>query len=561
MMLTRLNRALIRVMALAALTTLVSGSGVSAGRPRRGTQGTEAVPKLVVILVVDQMRADYLERYASHFTGGLRRMTQEGAWFQRAAYPYLNTITCAGHSTIGTGALPYRHGMILNSWYDRDTGQAIDCTSDDNAQEVGYSGLTGGGDSGRWLRVPTLADRIRGTARGRVVTMSLKARSAIGLAGHKGDAVLWFDTRGGWATSSAFASKPVPFVQEFIKAHPVTADYGRSWDRLRDAATYENADDAEGERPPAGWTRTFPHVIGSKSGQPDAEFYARWMGSPLSDSYLGLMAAAAVDSLNLGKGPGTDFLGVSFSALDLIGHAFGPNSQEVQDVLARADVTIGALLEHLDAKVGAGNYVVGFSSDHGVGQIPEQSGIGGRQTSPQIVKAIDTALEPFFGPGKPSYVALSAYTDVYLAKNIAKRLKGNQAASAAVFAALRALPGIAQVFRGDELGTPEARLASDPVKRAAALSYLSGRSGDLILVPRENWILTTSATTHGTLYPYDQRVPVILFGAGVKKGVYQDQITPADLAPTLAKLARIAFEETDGHVLSPALASAAGSSR
>ena len=501
--------------------------------------------KLVVILVADQMRADYLERYAGRFTGWLRRLMQNGAWFQHAAYPYLNTITCAGHSTIGTGVFPYQHGMILNAWFDRETGKSTECTVDSSAHEVSYNGLVGEGDSGQRILKPTLADRVREQQHGRVVTMSLKARSAIGLAGHGGDVVLWFDTRGGWATSSAFASKPIPFLQEFIDHHPVTSAYGQQWDRLFEPSAYQNMDDNPAERPPAGWTRTFPHVIGSKSGKPDTEFYGHWMRSPLSDEYLGKMAAATVEAMHLGRGPQVDFLGVSFSALDLVGHAFGPNSHEVQDLIARLDVTIGDLLDRLDANVGAGNYVVGFSSDHGVAQIPEETGTGGRQTTAETTAAIDAALGPVLGPGK--YVANSAYTDIYLEKAALDRMKKDPAITAAVLNALRALPGIAQAYTAQEIGAPGTRSSPDPVKRAAALSYFPGRSGDLIIVPRERWILTTSATTHGTLYPYDQRVPVILYGPGVKKGNYSDDATPADIAPSLAALAHIRFQTSDGH--------------
>jgi arylsulfatase A-like enzyme len=532
--------------ALLATSFVLPIAGVAQQRP-------EHTPKLVVILVADQMRTDYLERYSGKFTGGLRRLTQEGAWFQRAAYPYLNTITCAGHSTIGTGTFPYRHGMILNAWFDRKTRKSTECTDDERAHEVSYIGLTGPGDSGRRIQVPTLADRIR-DQHGRVVTMSLKARSAIGLAGHGGDIVLWFDTRGGWTTSSAFTRKPVPFIQQYTDRHTVTSAYGQRWERLLDPSDYQNKDDNPAERAPTGWTRTFPHVIGSKSGKPDTEFYGHWMRSPLSDEYLGRMAAATVDALNLGKGPHVDFLGVSFSALDLVGHAFGPNSHEVQDIVARLDVTIGQLMDHLDASVGAGNYVVGFSADHGVGQIPEETGSGGRQPAANTAAAIDAALAPFLGPGK--YVAHSAYTDIYLQPVALKRMKRDPAATSAVLDALRALPGIAQAYTAQDVAASGSRSSSDPIKRAAALNYFKGRSGDLIIVPRENWILTTSATTHGTLYPYDQQVPVILYGPGVKKGHYDSEVTPADLAPSLAALANVRFE-TEGHARTEAFSTPA----
>jgi len=510
------------------------------------------MPKLIVILVADQMRFDYLERYSGRFTGGLKRLMQDGAWFQHAAYPYLNTVTCPGHSTIGTGTLPYQHGMILNTWFDRKTRAATDCTDDERTKEISYnSALSGPGDSGRRQLKPTLADHVRQQAHGRVVTMSMKARSAIGLAGHGGDLVLWFDTRGAFTTSTAYAHALTPFVRKYIDDNPVTAAYGRQWERLYDPALYQYRDDNPSEKAPSGWTRTFPHVIASKSGKPDAEFYGHWMRSPLSDEYLGKLAATAVETMQLGKGNGVDFLGVSFSALDLVGHAFGPNSHEVQDVVARLDVTIGELLNHLDASVGAGNYVLAFSADHGVGDIPEEVH-GGRYTSAVTSGVVDKALEPFLGVRKN--IAYAAYTDLYLQDQALKRIRKDPAARTAVLDALRALPGIAAAFTADEVAAPAARSAADPIKRAAALSYHEGRSGDVIIVPRENWLLTTSATSHGTLYPYDQRVPIILYGAGVRKGIYHAQITPADIAPSLGALAEIQMTGTDGHPVTEAFA-------
>ena len=530
------------LMTAVALLSTQAARPLLDGRERTAQPGGE--PKLIVVLVADQMRADYLERYSGHFTGGLRRLIDKGAYFQRAAYPYLNTITCAGHSTIGTGTFPYQHGMILNTWFDRKTGKTTECTDDPDEKEINYLGLTGPGDSGRRIEMPSLADFVR-RQHGHVATMSMKARSAIGLAGHGGDIVLWFDTRGGWQTSTAFARKPTPFVERFIAQNRVESAYGHAWERLYDPANYQGKDDNPAERPPTGWTRTFPHVIGSKAEKVDAEFYGHWIGSPLSDAYLGKLAETTVDELKLGKGPQVDFLGVSFSALDLVGHAFGPSSQEVQDVIARLDVTIGELLDHLDRAVGAGHYVVAFSADHGVGQIPEESGNGGRETNAETTAAIEKALVPFLGAGK--HVANAAYTDIYLEKETLERMKKDPAVRTAVLDALRGMAGIAQAYTSDEISASGARTSSDPLKRAAALNYYPGRSGDVIVVPRENWILSTSATTHGTLYPYDQRVPLLFYGAGVKQGHFTVDASPADIAPTLGALASIPFRTTDGH--------------
>jgi predicted AlkP superfamily pyrophosphatase or phosphodiesterase len=496
---------------------------------------------LVVILVVDQMRADYFDLYGAHFTAGLKRLSDEGARFPRAAYPYLNTVTCAGHSTIGTGALPYRHGMVLNAWWDRTTARSQPCTSDPSEKNIAYTGTVTGGESADALLVPPLGEQIR-AAGGQTVAMSLKPRSAITMAGKHPTAVVWFHERAGWTTSSAFTEAPVEWLKAYFDANPFGNDRGKVWNLLLPPASYTGEDDAPGERMPSGWSRVFPHELGA----PPEQFNTHWQRSPFADEYLGRLAAHAIDRLNLGRGQGTDFLSVSFSTLDLAGHQYGPASHEVQDVLFRLDRTIGTLLDHLDARVGRGRYVVALSADHGVAPLPEQSG-GKRQPSSEIVATIDAALAPFFGPGK--YVAHTVYTDLYLAPGIYDRLKRTPVASKAVLEALRAMPGIAHAFRADDLDGPSARSSNDPALRAAALNYYAPRSGDLIVVPEKNWLLSTAATTHGTLYPYDQQVPVIFFGAGVTPGVFDTPATPADIAPTLAAIAGVRFEATDGKVL------------
>jgi Type I phosphodiesterase / nucleotide pyrophosphatase len=511
-----------------------------------------ASPKLVVVLVADQMRWDYPERHAAELTGGLKRLMREGAWFKNAAYPYLGTVTCPGHATIGTGTFPYRHGFILNEWIDRQTGFARGCTRDASVELVTYQPVPGTvpGESAKDLLAPTLAAQIRDRSKGRVVTMALKPRSAIALAGRKGDAVVWFDDRGAWATSSAYTKQPVPFIEQFVSANPIANDADKIWERTLAAEKYKNLDDAAGERPPTGWTRLFPHPL-TPNGKAEAGFLSRWKASPFADEYLARMASASIDALKLGRGEGLDFLGVSFSSLDGVGHAFGPDSHEVQDMVIRLDLTIGLLLDHLDASVGRGNYVVAFSSDHGVAPIPEQVPGAGRQPAAQVLAAINQALEPRWGPGQ--YAVVSAYTDIYLIAGAAERLSSDMKARAAVVHALRALPGVVQAFMGDEIGSSSARSSPDPVKRAAALSYHRERSGDIIIVPRENWLLATSATTHGTHHTYDQRVPLFFYGAGVRAGEYTSPATPADIAPTLAALARVRIDHADGSALADAI--------
>src|SRR6185436_16517627 len=255
------------------------------------------------------------------------------------------TVTCAGHSTIGSGTLPHTHGMISNTWWLRDERRLVGCTADNAAMDISYGRPVRLGNSAAHLMVPTLADELRMQKPGaRVVAVSMKARSAIALAGHAGDAVVWFDDLAwSWATSHAYASAPVPAVQEFVDKNPFEKDLGREWTLAAPAGSYVNRDAGIGERPPSGWNGLFPHPLNGRGrgGTVDQQFSDLWQSTPLADAYLGRMATALVDSFSLGQRDATDFLGISFSVLDDVGHNFGPDSREIEDVLRQLDVTLG----------------------------------------------------------------------------------------------------------------------------------------------------------------------------------------------------------------------------
>jgi type I phosphodiesterase/nucleotide pyrophosphatase len=519
-------------------------------------------PRLVVVLVADQMRADYIEQFGPRFSAGLKRLRDQGAYFKNAAYPYANTVTCAGHATISTGAVPVKHRIAGNVWWDRAAGQLVTCTSDPRVRPISYGPAVTGGDSASRLAVPSLAEEMRAQLGpgSRAVTVSSKARSAIMLAGHRADAATWFDTpAGAWVSSSAYSDKPVPFVEAYVKAHPVVADFGRSWERVRPPSDYLFTDEGVGERPLANWTRAFPHVLRGRGDAPDGLFYLAWDTSPFSDAYLGGLARAAVDGLHLGQGPSTDFLGVSFSALDMVGHRFGPRSHEIQDVLFRLDTLIGELLDHLDKVVGPDNYVVALSADHGVAAVPEQAAAegadAGRVVAEDLARRLDRALEPALGPG--THVVRASYADLYFKPGDRARIAGDPALLKTVMDTLLAVPGVARVIRPEELPAVK---EDDAIGRAVAASYVADRSGDLVVIPKPNWlvvssaaVLTGQATTHGSPNIYDRRVPIVLMGPGVRPGVRDEAATPADIAPTLAHFIGVRLPSATGRVLSEAL--------
>lgn len=528
---------------------LLSGIGLFAATLGLGGVHAADSPRLIVTLVVDQMRADYLQIFNKHWRNGFRTLLDQGMVFENARYPYLVTVTCAGHATIGTGALPHRHGMVNNTWWQRKERAVTGCSSDPATTDITYGRPIRLGNSATHLLTPTLADELRAQKPGaRVVAVSMKARSAIALAGHAADAVAWFDDpSGSWATSKAFTSEPVPAVKEFVEKNPYEKDLGRVWTLSGPTDSYVNRDAGIGERPPAGWNGLFPHPINGRGGV-DAQFFALWQATPLADVYLGKLAASLVDSFKLGQRESTDFLGVSFSVLDDAGHSFGPDSREVEDILRQLDVTLGTLIAHLDAKVGRPNYVLALSADHGVAPIPVPPR-GGRVATDDVRERIEDLLRTAWGPPeKGTYVESVIFTDVYLADGVYDKLRANGTLMAAVIKSVEEIPGVLRVLRTDQLSEN----SRDPMVRSAWLSYMPGRSGDLMVVPKEYWFMSPRAifgTTHGSPYEYDTHVPAIFLGSGIKAGRSKASVTPADISPTLADLAGIKMPMAEGRAL------------
>lgn len=543
----------------AAAAAILLSISASAQQPAPPAAARPAVPRLVVILVIDQFRADYVEMYGHQWTGGLRRLYDRGAVFPLAMYPYSGTVTCPGHVTIGTGTLPYVHGMFANTIYDKTLRRGVACMTDPTATSVPFGGGVGTErHSGRNIRTPAFADELRLQARRlpNIVTVALKPRSAIGLGGHGGPntVVVWEEDNGTWATSDAYTKTPWPDVDAYVRAHPVVSAYGQTWSRLRPAGAYLYEDDGVGENSPAPWTRTFPHKLESRSGKPDNEFVTTWERSPWSDEYVVGLAKHLVASRKLGTQPGTDMLALSLTSLDLSGHEFGPRSHEVQDTLMRADALIGGLLDVLDRQVGAGRYVVAFSADHGVAFIPEQAAAlgldAGRIVAKEIGNAVETTIVKYFGPG--TYCGICSEQQIWLTPGTLDQLRARTGAVDAVKAAVGDVRGIERVLTADELLSNTT--TDDPILRASRLSYVPGRSADFIIVPKPYWMIrANTGTSHGTPYEYDRRVPVVFFGGGINPGRYLATASPADIVPTLAALTRITLARTNGRVLTEAI--------
>jgi predicted AlkP superfamily pyrophosphatase or phosphodiesterase len=525
-------------------------------------------PKLVVVIVVDQMRADYVDKFLGQWSGGLRRLVEEGAWFRAAAYPYAATDTCVGHSTISTGAFPMNHGMVANAWWDRDAGKMVTCTSDPQVKNTAYAGGTAaGGDSAVHMLLPSYAEELKFQSGGgtRVVTFSLKARAAITMAGHQADAATWFETAtGAWISSTPYGTQP--FIEEYVRQHPLTAEYGKTWSLYLPKDRYWYDENALGAETVSGWGPGFPFLLRGKAGSSSADevFFMQWATSPFADTYLTLLAETAVDSLGLGQRGAIDYLAISYSSTDYVGHTFGPRSWEIQDMLVRLDQDLAGLFRHLDEKIGRGNYVVALTADHGVAPVPadmQKAGFdAGVLNLSELEARVEQALRPFHF-GKPA-IARMAGNELYFSPGIYEQLRHNPAAMKALLDAAQSMPGVAEVFRAEELAGGLKTVSQ--TRTAAELSYFPARSGDLYVLQQPYWLTGSSAsattrkgTGHGTPYYYDQRVPILLMGSGIEPGEYWESATPADIAPTLGALTGVTLAVQDGRVLKEALQSPA----
>lgn len=540
------------------LTAAAAFCGLVLTTPARPFAQRAAVepPRLVVLLVLDQFPVEYIEVYGRNWTRGLRRLVDDSALFTEAAYPYGRTATCAGHGTIGTGAFPQRHGLVGNQWYDRELDKMVTCEEDASVEPV----VLGGGEtddrhSAKYLKVPSLADELRRQAARppNVVSVSEKARSAIGLVGQggPGTVVLWKAEGKVWSTSTAYTKTPWADAADYVRRNPITNDYGRVWTKLLPESAYQFADDDPSEPRPAPWGRTFPHTVHSPDGPNDSVFASAWGRSPWSDAFVVDYAIHLLRTRELGRQPGTDMLALSLGALDQLGHQYGPRSHEVQDLLARTDIAIGRLLDVLDQEVGVGRYTLAWSADHGVARIPEQvvaeGGEAGRLGS--ISQMATGLLQWTLGPGR--HVGLGDGSELALTPSALAKLREKPEVKALLTSALAASPGAWKVFDRDMLASTEP--TSDPELKAWRLSFVPDRSGDFAVVMKPGWVYDALGANHGSQNAYDQRVPLALYGAGIRKGRYTTAATPADIAPTLAALAGISLPRAQGRVLEEAL--------
>ena len=558
---------------------------VSVAFPQRRTQpAVQKRPKLVLLIVVDQFRYDYLERFGDLFgPDGFRRLIRDGASWTQSNYDHMPTYTAPGHGTMMTGAYPAESGIIGNEWLDRATGKRITSVSDESVKLLGGNPNDPAASPSR-LMASTVGDELRLATndRAKVIGISVKDRSAILPAGRHANAAYWFNWLTGTMVSSTYYFNQLPaWVTNFNNAKPADKYFGVKWERLLPEAEYlkrAGPDDPKWEDVSNAWTpdtNTFPHTITGGVPTPGQKFYTALDYSPFTNDILVSFAQEAIVNEQLGQDDDTDVLTVSFSANDYVGHRFGPYSQEVMDVTLRTDRNIATLLDFVDARVGLANTLVAFTADHGVSPIPEHAAAlglgGGRIPFATVMGKIQAAISARYNPqGKtpdPTLDYLLRFQEgtgwrewfinnnIYFNYDALKRDGVNvEEFSQVVVRAALSVPGIARCFSRLQL-LRGATSVTDPIERRALHGFYPSRSGDVVMVAEPyKYIAETITATHGSPYSYDTNVPTIIMGAGVNAGRYLEPATPADIAPTLSALLRItAPSNSTGRVLIEAL--------
>lgn len=511
---------------------------LSQAQPRPAVQR----PKLVVGIVADQMRWDYLYRYYDRYgNGGLRRLMEQGFNCQQTKISYLPSYTAPGHTCIYTGSVPALHGIVANEWIDIRTGKEWYCTEDTTAKSVG--GGKAGLMSPRNMLASTITDELRLATnfRSRTFGISIKDRGAILPAGHAANAAYWYDgDNGAFITSDFYMTQLPQWVQDFNSRNISDSLMKLDWNTLYPIGTYgqSTADDNRYEGATRGEDRpVFPHKTSIAAGKNRGAIRA----TPYGNTITRLMAEACIAGEQLGKGPFTDFLALSFSSTDYVGHQYAPNSIETEDTYLRFDRELELFLDYLDRHVGKGNYTVFLTSDHGGAhnasflndhRIPGQAApIDG------IRKQLNRFLQGRYGDS--SLVNSLENYQVYLNdKAIAGRNLDREAVRAAIIGWFRVQEGVTQVV---DLEHPDKSLVPEPLKSMITNGYYPNRCGTIQIVLDPGWYsgYALTGTTHGSWNPYDTHIPLLWYGWGIKQGETFRTVHMTDIAATLAALLHI----------------------
>ncbi len=505
-------------------------------------------PKLVVGIVVDQMRYDYLTRFYNKYADdGFKRLLSNGFNLENAHFNYIPTYTAPGHASVYTGTTPSVHGIIGNNWYDKKLKKSIYCVDDSNYQSIGSS--HGGKKSPRRMMTTTITDELKlaQNRQGKVISLSIKDRSAVLPGGHTADGAYWFlgGKEGKFITSSYYQNKLPKWVSDFNSSDVAKTYLNTTWKTLIDIDTYtESMTDNnrfeglfKGKKTP-----TFPYdlkKLKKKNGR-----YDLLKAVPYGNSIVKDFAEAAIVGEQLGQGQVTDFLAISFSSTDYVGHQFGPDSKEIEDTYIRLDRDLASFFKFLDEKVGKGNYTLFLTADHAVTQVPaylESLKIpAGYFENKKFKTRLNSITESEFNLPLDSIVENMSNNQLFLNKETLKKHDLQiEEVSRKIANEFVDYDNIYRTVTANALQNAEFR---NGILHRLQNGYNQKFSGDVLLIPNPSTIWRSrTGTTHGSGYNYDSHVPILFYGKGIKKGSSKRKVSVTDIAPTLSNLLKISF--------------------
>lgn len=499
-------------------------------------------PKLVVGLVIDQMRWDYLYRYYERYgSGGFKRLINEGFSAENTFIPYLPTYTACGHSSIYTGSVPAINGIIGNNWYDPEIGRDVYCTEDKSVKTVG-STSNAGEMSPKNLLSNTITDELRLSTnfRSKVIGISLKDRGSILPAGHSANGAYWYDgVSGNWITSTYYMNELPAWVADYNKSKKTDGYYANDWNTLYPINTYiqSSSDDKPYEGLFKGEDKTtFPHILKTSIGTN----YDLIRSTPYGNTMTLDLAKKAIAAEHLGKNTVTDFLAVSCSSTDYVGHQFGPNSIEAEDTYLRLDKDLQDFFDYLDQSVGKGNYLFFLTADHGAAHVPgflaENKLPGGLVSNRQLAKDINTVIEKEFKIKNSVLIVMN--NQVIFDQPLINESKGDfEQIKKTTINFLKHQEGMMDAVDLTKISTAT---LPEELKKRLANGFNARRSGEVYFVLKPNWFDGgNTGTTHGAWYPYDAHIPLVFMGWNVKPGKTNKTHYMTDIASTLAAMLHI----------------------
>jgi predicted AlkP superfamily pyrophosphatase or phosphodiesterase len=497
-------------------------------------------PRLIVLVAVDQLPYEYIPRFDTLFTGGLRRLLDQGVLFENARFGHGVTVTAPGHATLATGLHPSSSGIVDNYWFDRKT-KKMTYSFEDPQHERSPVNMKG----------TTLPDWIKGgpDPGARVYAVSGKDRAGIAMAGHEPDGVYWYDDKnGGFETSTYYVAELPDWVEAWNDQRRTDEFFAKAYDPL--APVIESAQALGIQELDEGlFTRRYPFVFGGPAIGPDLGFYEEVGNSPLLDELVLSFARTIVERHELGRRDHLDYLAIGLSSLDLSGHRYGPQSPQVADTLLRVDRQLGAFLDFLDRQIGKDRYVVALSSDHGVAPIPEQriaQGLPARRPG-----AVDALCFQQAGERVQAQFNLERWVleGFYLDRDAIKKAGADPSeVEAAIARELETCDIVERAWTSAELQSAAAN-DEDAFRTLYRHSFDPERSGDLLIQLVEYAIPAGLVATHGSPYDYDRHVPVFVMAPGLGKARIADEVAIVDLAPTLAGLLGVPAPKVDGRDL------------